>query len=109
LIHISNRTCVPLPVIDGIHFKDTPTTLVMKRRLSTMPILAGATTDESPAVSDDLVLELKTWYPTLSEKDIKNFNKIYKSDDFGGDAHKKVRAAVGEPFTRCGVRLSADS
>ena len=65
-----------------------------------MPILAGATTDESPVVTDDLALELKTWYPTLSEKDIKNFNKIYKIDDFGGDEHKRVRAAVGEPFSR---------
>jgi hypothetical protein len=96
-------------VIDGIHFKDTPTALVMKRKLSTVPILTGATTDEAFTRTDDLASELKNWYPTLSEKDIKSFNKIYKSDDFGGDEHKKARAAVGESLLRCGVRLSADA
>jgi hypothetical protein len=109
LTHLSSRTCLPLPVIDGIHFKDTPTALVMKRKLSTMPILAGATTDESFATTNDFTLELKNWHPTLSEKDVKNFKKIYKSDDFEGNEHKRVRAAVGEPPMRCGVRLPADS
>lgn len=96
-------------MIDGIHFKDTPTALVMKQKLSTMPILAGATTDESFTMTDDLASELKDWYPSLSEKDIKNFNKIYKSNDFEGNAHKTARAAVGETLLRCGVCLLADA
>jgi hypothetical protein len=96
-------------VIDGIHFDDTPTALVMKRKLSTMPILTGATTDESPARTNDLTFELKKRYPNLSEKDIKNLNKLYKREDFGGDEYERVRTVLGEVLMRCGVRLSVNT
>lgn len=76
----------------------------MKRKLSAVPILAGATTDEAFSNTDDMALALKLSYPELSDKDIKNFHKIYKSGDFGGDEFKKVRAAIGETLLRCGVR-----
>jgi len=76
--------------------------LTPKGRISNIPILTGATTDETFTQSDNLELEMKYWYPALSTKDVTALSKLYADSDF--PSHQKaVDAAVGETLNRCGV------
>jgi carboxylesterase type B len=49
----TDRTWRFLPVVDGHDFKDTPTQLTLRDKISHVPILAGSTTDESFTSTED--------------------------------------------------------
>lgn len=89
--------------MDGILFKDTPTALMNKGEISLVPVLTGATTDETFTQSDNMEAELKFWYPALSSKDAAAFTKIYPDSDFPS-RRDAVATAVGETLNRCAVR-----
>ncbi|KIM26792.1 hypothetical protein M408DRAFT_330394 [Serendipita vermifera MAFF 305830] len=95
-----NSTWRYIPVVDGVIFQDTPTVLMNKGKISHVPVLTGATTDEAFARSDDMETELKRWYASPSQKDIAKFNRIYPESGFASK-FDAIAAAVGETLLRC--------
>jgi hypothetical protein len=76
--------------------------LAVKGRISHIPILTGATTDESFTQSDKLEPQLKYWYPALTTQDVAALGKLYPDSDFLSH-QDAVNAAVGETLNRCAV------
>ena len=76
--------------------------LTVKGRISQVPILTGATTDESFTQSDNLEPEMKYWYPALTTKDVMALGKLYPDSHFSSH-QDAVDAAVGETLNRCAV------
>lgn len=95
-------------MVDGTLFQDTPTALTVKGRINYVPMLTGATTDESFTQSDNLEREMKYWYPALSIKDVTALSKLYPDSDFLSH-QDAVNAAVGETLNRCGVCATLQS
>ncbi len=75
-----------------------------KGKISHVPVLTGATTDESFARSDQMEAEMKFWYPTISKPEAAALSKIYRTADFASQ-RDAVAAAVGESVLRCGVSV----
>jgi hypothetical protein len=89
-------------VVDGNLFEGTPTAATVEGRVNHVPILTGATTDESFTQSDNLDSEMKFWYPALSKKDVAALSELYPDSDFLSH-QDAVTAAVGQTLNRCGV------
>jgi len=77
--------------------------LLNKRRISPVPVLTGATTDESFTRSDNYEAEMKNWYSGITKKEANALSRIYPEVDFRS-RHDAVAAALGETLLRCGVR-----
>ncbi|KIM26791.1 hypothetical protein M408DRAFT_177761 [Serendipita vermifera MAFF 305830] len=103
-----NSTWFYLPVVDGIVFQDTPTVLINKGKISHVPVLTGATTDETFTLSDDMETELKRWYPALSQREVAKFKRIYPESDFGSKLDATA-TAVGETLNRCAGETLVES
>ncbi|PVF95497.1 alpha/beta-hydrolase [Serendipita vermifera] len=97
----TDKTWRFLPVVDGHIFKDTPTQLAVHNKISHVPVLVGATTDESFTSTENLGEELRHWYPNLRDEDVEKVAKVYKGGPFR-DELDRVSAAIGEPLLRCG-------
>ncbi|CAG8632426.1 10994_t:CDS:2, partial [Acaulospora colombiana] len=115
----TDKTWRFLPVVDGHIFKDTPTQLTVRDKISHVPVLVGATTDESFTSTEDLgewlgnimlrtvlmVLigeELRHWYPNLRDEDVEKIAKVYKGGPFRNELERRetllsVETKAGQP------------
>ncbi|PVF95506.1 alpha/beta-hydrolase [Serendipita vermifera] len=101
-----NSTWRYQPVVDGVLLKDTPTQLTIQDKISHLPMIAGSTTDETPASSEDLSKELRQWWPSLADADIRNIEKIYEATVFN-NGKERVEVIVGEALNRCAREMLA--
>ncbi|CCA72715.1 related to triacylglycerol lipase II precursor [Serendipita indica DSM 11827] len=90
-----------IPTVDGERVRTGPTQLFNQHKFSKIPILVGATTDETIAGSDNMHQEIQRRFSFLSEDDVHSFNKIYRPESFT-DEEIRVRTALGEAVLRCG-------
>ncbi|TDL19532.1 alpha/beta-hydrolase [Rickenella mellea] len=88
------------PVLDGKIFTDHPTNLLVQGKFARVPIIVGATSNETSG-GTDIPSALKSLYPQLTTQDLTEFNKTYVESDFSSD-QQRVRTATGEAMFRCG-------
>jgi hypothetical protein len=89
-------------VVDDALSQVTPTALTVKGRISHVPVLTGATTDESFLVADGLESEMTFWHPAVFIKDVTPRGKVHTDSEFQSRREAGM-AAVWGTLLRCGV------
>ncbi|CCA77512.1 hypothetical protein PIIN_11489 [Serendipita indica DSM 11827] len=94
------------PVVDNHLFKDYPTSLLNAGKVSAVPLLVGATSNETFVPEGKLEPDLRRWYPHLTDEEMGQIARIYDSPHFATEL-EKAKIAVGETLNRCGRDLLA--
>ncbi|KAK0214085.1 alpha/beta-hydrolase [Armillaria fumosa] len=88
------------PVVDGKIFTEFPTTSMALGHFARVPLIIGATSNESYAPGYDILSSLKILFPGLDEKDTDDYLVAYPSSDFDSE-EQRLAAATGESLNRC--------
>ncbi|KAI5118950.1 hypothetical protein M0805_006296 [Coniferiporia weirii] len=89
------------PVLDGVIISDYPTRLLAEGRFTHVPVIAGATSNETGGGTDNLTAVLHPAYPLLTAEELAEYNKVYDPAQFSSQ-DEWIRTATGEPGLRCG-------
>ncbi|KAF5373821.1 hypothetical protein D9758_000817 [Tetrapyrgos nigripes] len=96
------------PVVDGKIIRDYPTKLIMNGEFLDVPLLIGATSNETSINEMPAAEGLKFLFPTLEEEDIQEFLRVYPRDDFTSDS-QHFQVMTGESVFICSVPLIASA
>ncbi|KAK7461802.1 hypothetical protein VKT23_008234 [Stygiomarasmius scandens] len=94
------------PVADGRIITEPPTVSLSKGRFAKVPIMAGATTDETYygfATSGTVETSLRAIFPSLNDKDVKELVQAYPASDFSSLV-KQLQTGIAESLFICGVQ-----
>uniref|UniRef100_A0A0W0F7K6 Carboxylic ester hydrolase n=1 Tax=Moniliophthora roreri TaxID=221103 RepID=A0A0W0F7K6_MONRR len=92
------------PVIDGTVVPDYPTRAIMQGWFSKVPLLIGATSNETSIPETGLEEGLRYLYPGLTDKDLEEFLEVYPSEEYDSPS-QRFRAATGESVFICARTL----
>ncbi|KZV84900.1 alpha/beta-hydrolase [Exidia glandulosa HHB12029] len=87
------------PVIDGKVIRDIPSTLLLQGRFKRVPVIVGATTNETLAGGDTVALGLKNFFPQLTEGDITDLERAFPASDYSDPFI--VQTVTGASSVRC--------
>lgn len=96
------------PVVDGKVIVGHPTTLIREGKYSKVPLVVGATTDESFVSGTDPAGALRSLYPQYTEDDINDVLAAYPESDFES-AEARLRDLLGEALLRCAREIMGDA
>ncbi|KAG8898618.1 hypothetical protein FRB99_007324, partial [Tulasnella sp. 403] len=83
------------PVVDGLLVPDYPTLAIKTKAFTDIPVIIGATSDESPASPDDSWEQaLNSQFPSLEAHDVNQVMQLYQGVPRG------VSRAVGDALNR---------
>ncbi|KAK7461830.1 hypothetical protein VKT23_008260 [Stygiomarasmius scandens] len=88
------------PIVDGKVIADHPTRSIIRGDYANVPLIVGATSNETGGGGTDLGAALKGSYPLLDDQDIAEFEEAYPLSDFASQADR-VGTATGESSLRC--------
>ncbi|KAI0704001.1 alpha/beta-hydrolase [Earliella scabrosa] len=88
------------PVLDKVLFDEYPTISILRGNLADVPILVGATSNETLSGGTDVAAALKAFYPQLTAADIADFVQIYPLSDFVSE-EQRLQVATGESEFIC--------
>ncbi|KAL5497992.1 hypothetical protein ACEPAH_2923 [Sanghuangporus vaninii] len=88
-----------LPTVDGELIPDYPTKLLAEGKFVHVPVISGATSNETSG--SDITEYLRQAYPLLTSSELRAYNKMYDRSQFSSD-DEWIRTATGEPSLRCG-------
>ncbi|KAL5520667.1 hypothetical protein ACEPAF_2668 [Sanghuangporus sanghuang] len=88
-----------LPTVDGKLIPDYPTKLLAEGKFAHVPVISGATSNETSG--SDITEYLRRAYPLLTSSELRAYNKVYDRSQFSSD-DEWIRTATGEPSLRCG-------
>ncbi|KAK1235025.1 hypothetical protein PQX77_001762 [Marasmius sp. AFHP31] len=88
------------PVVDGKLIRDYPTRLLMNGRFVRVPLLVGATSNETSLPEQDLETGLRWLYPALSDDDVAEFLEVYPGEQFRSFP-ERFRVTTGESVFIC--------
>ncbi|EJD02053.1 alpha/beta-hydrolase [Fomitiporia mediterranea MF3/22] len=92
------------PVVDGSLIPDYPTKLLAEGRFLHVPLIAGATSNETGGGTNNLTAVLHPAYPLLNAAELEKFNQVYNPAQFSSE-EEWIRTATGEPGLRCGREM----
>ncbi|OBZ66688.1 Acetylcholinesterase [Grifola frondosa] len=87
------------PTLDGKLIVDTPTVSILQGNLRDIPIIVGATSNETLS-GGDIPTALKAFFPGLNDNDIDEYLEVYPSSDFDSDGQRE-QVATGESELIC--------
>ncbi|KAF5341391.1 hypothetical protein D9758_012291 [Tetrapyrgos nigripes] len=88
------------PIVDGKVITDHPTASVIRGDYAKVPLIVGATSNESLSGGTTLGAALKSLFPLLDDEDIAEFEKAYPLSDFTSQSNR-ISTATGESSLRC--------
>ncbi|EMD37060.1 hypothetical protein CERSUDRAFT_137491 [Gelatoporia subvermispora B] len=88
------------PVMDGKLLTEYPTISILNGDFRDVPLIVGATSNETLANGDSIVSALKAYFPALTQTDINEFLAQYPAEDYVTAALQQ-QVATGEPSVRC--------
>ncbi|TFK48389.1 alpha/beta-hydrolase [Heliocybe sulcata] len=90
------------PVVDGEIILDHPTRSILRGQFKKVPLLVGATSNETLVNTTGLSVTaaLKLYFPSLTELDLEEFAAVYPPSEFPS-SDEYFRTATGEPSVRC--------
>ncbi|THU82033.1 alpha/beta-hydrolase [Dendrothele bispora CBS 962.96] len=88
------------PIVDEKVITEHPTRSIIKGDYANVPLIVGATSNETGGGGTDLGAALKASYPLLNDQDIAEFEEVYSLSDFMSQADR-VGTATGESGLRC--------
>ncbi|GJJ14529.1 hypothetical protein Clacol_008794 [Clathrus columnatus] len=93
-----------VPVIDKTVLTDHPTDLLMSGNWAKVPIIAGATSNESLSDTGDIPTSLTDYFPGITSTDIQKFTSLYPENQFA-NVNQWVTDVTGDITVRCGREL----
>ncbi|PPR05171.1 hypothetical protein CVT26_012257 [Gymnopilus dilepis] len=100
------------PVIDGKVLTDFPTKSVLAGKLAKVPLIVGATTNETLSIGlfgDDISLAMKLFFPSITDADIDALLSAYPLSDFASSADLRFQTLTGDSELRCARSLMANA
>ncbi|KAG7089950.1 hypothetical protein E1B28_011576 [Marasmius oreades] len=94
------------PVVDGKVIKEYPTRLLLNGDFMGVPLMVGATSNETSLPERDIEGGLRWLYPSLSDGDIAQFLKFYPPEHFDSFS-QQFRVITGESVFICARSLMA--
>ncbi|TFK27844.1 EstA protein [Coprinopsis marcescibilis] len=106
------------PVVDGKIIADFPTRLISQGKFARVPLIVGATTNETLGGGTEVPESLKRFFPSITDADIAALESAYELKDFPsedlryqaliGDVQlKAARSILGTAFSRRGIEAYA--
>ncbi|KAK7037770.1 hypothetical protein VNI00_010731 [Paramarasmius palmivorus] len=90
------------PVIDGKVITDNPTSLILEGKFANVPLIVGATSNETVIGGSDIPTALKNTFPGLSDEDVQDLLKVAPTSDFAS-ASQRFQVVTGESILICAV------
>ncbi|EEB89171.1 hypothetical protein MPER_12759, partial [Moniliophthora perniciosa FA553] len=96
------------PVVDGTVVSDYPTRSIMQGSFKTVPLLVGATSNETSIPETDLEEGLRYLYPGLTDKDVEEIFEVYPPEEYDSPS-QRFRVATGESVFICARTLMSQA
>ncbi|KAI0080396.1 alpha/beta-hydrolase [Panus rudis PR-1116 ss-1] len=97
-----------VPVIDGKSITEFPTVSLLNGRFQRVPLIVGATSNETSGGSGSIPDVLHSLFPGLSDTDLQRFEQEYPLSDFSSP-EEQHRTAAGESEFRCGREIMGNA
>ncbi|EPQ51908.1 alpha/beta-hydrolase [Gloeophyllum trabeum ATCC 11539] len=88
------------PVVDGKIITDYPTRSILRGEFKNVPLLVGATSNETLAIGTTIAAALNTFFPELTESDIAGLVSLYPASEYSS-AIEQGRDVAGDASVRC--------
>ncbi|KAH6909244.1 EstA protein [Coprinopsis sp. MPI-PUGE-AT-0042] len=109
----ATRTTVPsgyfrfIPVVDGKTILDFPTRLITEGKMAAIPLIVGATTNETLGTGSTEVAEsLKRFFPSLLDADIAALENAYPAEEYA-TADLRYQGVLGDVQLKCARSIMA--
>ncbi|KIK34881.1 hypothetical protein CY34DRAFT_812584 [Suillus luteus UH-Slu-Lm8-n1] len=89
------------PVLDGTLITGYPTSKFQCDEFAHVPLIVGATSNETLSGGANISLALQDFFPSLTDTDIREFLLLYPIDEFNSSS-QQFQVATGEPELICG-------
>ncbi|KIP09951.1 hypothetical protein PHLGIDRAFT_66574 [Phlebiopsis gigantea 11061_1 CR5-6] len=96
------------PVLDGKIISQRPTAAILSGNIHPIPLIVGATSNETLSFTVDMDTGLKAFFPLLSPTDLDQFNEVYPLSAFP-NASDQLRLGTGESELKCAVEIMGDA
>ncbi|KAG7444734.1 alpha/beta-hydrolase [Guyanagaster necrorhizus] len=96
------------PVVDGQIFTEFPTISLALGHFARIPLMVGATSNESYVLGYDIPSSLKPLFPGLDEQDMHDYLLAYPSSYFDSE-EQRLATATGESLDRCCRQILASA
>ncbi|KAF5379671.1 hypothetical protein D9615_005751 [Tricholomella constricta] len=90
------------PVVDGKLLTEYPTQSVTSGNFASVPLIVGATTNETLSGGSDLAAALTRFCPSLTAADINEISEAYPPKEFSSDA-LRMQTTTGDVTVRCAI------
>ncbi|EPQ51909.1 alpha/beta-hydrolase [Gloeophyllum trabeum ATCC 11539] len=88
------------PIVDGAIITDYPTRSILRGEFKNVPLIVGATSNETLADGPTIPAALKAYFPGLTEFDLEGLVSLYSASGYSS-TDEQTRIATGEPSVRC--------
>ncbi|KAF9550176.1 alpha/beta-hydrolase [Agrocybe pediades] len=92
------------PVIDGHLFTEFPTQSILAGKFANVPLIVGATTNETLSGGTDIGAALKSFFPSITDQDVSALVAAYPLQEFG-TADLQFQTVTGDAELRCARSL----
>ncbi|KAI0696529.1 alpha/beta-hydrolase [Cytidiella melzeri] len=96
------------PVLDGNTIPIRPTESILAGNMHRVPLIVGATSNETLSSGTNMTADLKAFFPELTATDLEEFAQVYPLSDFDS-VTQQVIVATGESQLRCAAEIMGDS
>ncbi|TRM68298.1 Alpha/Beta hydrolase protein [Schizophyllum amplum] len=96
------------PVMDSVTFSDYPTKLINAGAFAQVPLIVGATSNETLASGDTIEEALMGYFPSMSEEEAAELVEKYPSDSFSSEEERTL-VATGESTVRCARTIMGEA
>lgn len=88
------------PVVDGKVLVDFPTRLISEGKFKRVPLIIGATTNETLSGGDDVGAALRRFFPSIADKDIAELHAAYPAESFASES-LRFQVITGDSELKC--------
>ncbi|KAI0342414.1 alpha/beta-hydrolase [Trametopsis cervina] len=96
------------PVLDGKLIPTRPTVAILAGNMHNVPLIVGATSNETLSGGANITASLLSFFPALSPSDLDQLVEQYPLSDFNSIS-EQVRTATGESELRCAAEIVGDA
>ncbi|ESK95927.1 hypothetical protein Moror_956 [Moniliophthora roreri MCA 2997] len=96
------------PVVDRKVILGHPTTLIKEGSFLKVPLIVGATSNETSGGSSDPATFLRSSFPALTDEDIRDILEAYPEDDFASDQQRR-NVIAGESTLICAREIMGEA
>ncbi|PPQ63222.1 hypothetical protein CVT24_005682 [Panaeolus cyanescens] len=95
------------PVIDGKVLTDFPTRSILQGKFKKVPLIVGATSNETLTGGTDIALSLKQYFPSIRDEDINQLISAYPISAFADSTDLRYQTLTGDAQLRCARSIMA--